>query len=226
MKRQPSQLSNLVYIGIYLCIASVGLSNSLGLLEGTFKPPIFYTSVSGLICFFYFLISFINGLWLNLNHNESQSFIVLPRLKGAVTLCITVTLLIYHFIVYDGPVYTIDWDIFNVITHYIVPFMVIAHWIIFDPKGKYRYVDPIWWTFIPMIYFGWANVVAAQHTQTPYWDGKFYPYGFMDLTLHSQSTVLITVGVLVLAFIVLGLLVVAIDHALARKERIATPINR
>ena len=186
MKRQHSQLSNLIYIGVYLCIASVGLSNSLGLLEGTFKPPIFYTSVSGLICFFYFLIAFVNGIRLNVSHQQSNSFILLPRLKGAVTLCITVTLLIYHFIVYDGPLYTIDWDIFNVITHYIVPFMVIAHWLIFDQKGKYRTYDPLWWTFIPLVYFTWANIVATQHTQIPYWDDKFYPYGFMDLTILKQ----------------------------------------
>lgn len=218
MKKNVSN-TNLIYIIVYLLIAAIGLNNSLGISAGNFKPPIFYTSVSGLICFIYFLIAAIRGIYFTIKKESfPDSLFLFPRAKGAVTLCITVTFLIYHFIVYDGPFYTIDADIFNLITHYIVPIMVIAHWLIFDKKGIYKPVDPILWTGIPLIYFTWANIVALQHTEIPYWDGDFYPYGFMDLTLHSPFKVFTTIIILLVFFIALGYGIYGLDSKLEKNK--------
>lgn len=214
MKKNQSY-TNLIYIIIYLFIAAIGLNNSLGISRGVFEPPIFYTSVSGLICFIYFFAAAIRGLYFAVKKEPfPDSLFVLPRAKGAVTLCITVTFLIYHFVVYDGPFYTIDTDIYNLITHYIVPIMVISHWLIFDKKGIYKKFDPILWTGIPLIYFTWANIVALQHKEIPYWDGDFYPYGFMDLTLHSPFKVFTTIIILLVFFIALGYGIYALDTKL------------
>lgn len=203
---------NLIYILVFVLIASVGLNNSLGISKGEFNPPIFYTSFSGLICFLYFLAALINGLVILIKKKEvPDSFFLVPRAKGAVTICITVTLLVYHFLVYEGSMFSIDTDIYNLITHYIVPIMVIAHWLIFDKKGTYHKIDPLLWTIIPIGYFTWANIVAAMNTEVPYWDGEFYPYSFMDLTIHSLPKVAITIVLLLAFFIALGYGVYAID---------------
>ena len=203
---------NLIYILVFVMIASIGLNNSLGISKGEFNPPIFYTSFSGLICFIYFFIALVNGIIVLIKKKDfPDSLFLVPRAKGAVTICITVTLLVYHFLVYEGSMLTIDTDIYNLITHYIVPIMVIAHWIIFDKKGTYKKIDPLLWTIIPIGYFSWANVVAAMNTVTPYWDGEFYPYSFMDLTIHPLSKVVITIVLLLLFFIALGYGVYAID---------------
>lgn len=208
---------NLLYIFIYIVIAAVGLNNSLGISKGQFQPPIFYTSVSGLICFIYFLIAFVRGIYAIIFKKELTKLFIFPRLKGAITMCITVTFLMYHFMVYDGPIFSIDLDIYNVITHYFVPVAVIVNWLIFDEKGKFKLIDPLLWTLIPMAYFAWANFVALQHTVVPYWDGDFYPYGFMDLTIHSKSQVMGTVVIVFILFVMLGYLIYLLDNKLARQ---------
>ena len=199
---------NLIYILVFVLIASVGISNSLGIFKGEFKPPIFYTTFSGLVCFIYFSIALINTLQiLVLKKDLPDSFFLIPRAKGAVTICITVTLLVYHFLVYEGSMFSIDTDIYNLITHYIVPIMVIVHSLVFDKKGMYQKIDPILWTIIPIGYFTWANITALRHQDIPYWDGEFYPYGFMDLTKHSLASVSLTIAGLLIFFIILGYLV-------------------
>lgn len=173
---QKKNYWNLIYIIVFLFVASIGLNNSLGISRGEFNPPKFYTTLSGLICFLYFFIAAIRGIFLLLKKQPLPSTLfIFPRAKGAVTICITVTLIVYHFLVYEGSLLSIDWDIYNVLPHYVVPLMVIAHWFFFDQKGIYQKIDPVFWTVIPLAYFSWANVMAAIHTTTPYWDDKFYP---------------------------------------------------
>lgn len=216
MKNKKTAL-NLLYITLYLMIAAVGLNNSLGITRGEFEPPIFYTSLSGLICFIYFSLALVKAIVLRFQGKEVTNFFVFPRLKGAITICITVTLLVYHFVVYEGSILSIDTDIYNLITHYIVPVLVIGHYFIFDEKGIYKKMDPLVWLVIPLSYFSWANVVALI-SPVPYWDGKSYPYGFIDLTLHSVSKVAITFVVLLAFFILLGYGLYACDQAFAKKN--------
>lgn len=216
---KKKDIYNLLYIFIFLVIASIGLNNSLGISAGAFKPPIFYTSVSGLICFIYFLLAFINGItYLIKQETLPDSIFLFPRFKGAVTIAILVTMLVYHFLVYEGPVLSVDTDIYNLITHYFVPCLVILHWLVFDKKGIYQKLDPIFWTVIPIAYFSWANVVALFNTEIPYWDGDFYPYSFIDLTKHDLSKVIFTVILLIALFIVLGYGVYKLDQKLAKQH--------
>lgn len=208
---------NLIYIFSFLVIAGIGLSNSLGLQEGTFKAPIYYTSLSGLICFVYFFIALLRGIYKVVTKNDEMSLFVLPRFKGAVTICITVTFLVYHFMVYEGPILSIDTDIYNLIPHYIVPIMVILHYFIYDEKGIYKRIDPILWLIIPILYFAWANFKAITST-APFWGDKWYPYGFMDLTKHSLNSVIITIVLLIMFFIILGYALYMIDNGLKEEK--------
>ena len=61
----------------------------------------------------------------------------MPRLKGTITMSITVTFLIYHFLLSGGYENRAD-IIRSTILHYIVPIMTIADYILFDKKGIYK----------------------------------------------------------------------------------------
>gem|GEM_PF-4103594 len=78
---------------------------------------------------------------------------LLPRLKGAFTLMITITMIIYHFML-SGLYADGDFSFFlqNLILHYIVPSMVILDWILFDLKRTFHSLDPLYWLSIPILY--------------------------------------------------------------------------
>ena len=94
----------------------------------------------------------------------------------------------------------------NMLLHYIAPPAVALYWLIFAPKGKLTYTDPLRWALLPVAYLAYA-IGRAQL------DGR-YPYPFLDVARHGWAQVGLTTSMIAAAFIVAGLLVVWIDRRL------------
>ena len=141
---------NLIYKAIIVIVCFYGLYLDLGVWKGEIDWYMlnYFTILSNLFCLIYFLPAFVINLALAAQKKPIITFA--PRIKGAVVFCITVTMLIYHFILapFDftmhdpGSVHSIA----NLILHTIVPLMTIFDWILFDEKGKYKGYDPLLWT--------------------------------------------------------------------------------
>lgn len=131
--RIKNRILNLLYIAISILITGYGLALALGINKGQFLIlPLSYSNLSNLIPLLYFLICLIHGVFIIFTKNESKEIIVLPRFKGAVTMCPMVTLLIFHFLLFRGSFYipgtnNLDWR--NLIIHYITPALMILHWL-------------------------------------------------------------------------------------------------
>ena len=134
-----------------------------------------------------------------------------PRFKGAVTTSITLTFLIYHFLLsptaedYKGVFY-----IRNIILHYIVPIMTIFDYIIFDKKGFYKIVDPLIWLIIPIIYFTFMLIRAK--VGSPFSNGSYYPYFIVDIDQYGLKTVLRNIFFIALFFVFLGYIGYFVDR--------------
>ena len=99
----------------------------------------------------------------------------------------------------------------NLVADQIVPIAFVLDWLLFDRKGALRFRDiPVWMIF-PLAYVV-INLITALH------DG-FYPYPFMDVSLHGYGGVAVTVVLMVIAFSALGALYVGIDRLLSRRAR-------
>ncbi|MBW5394763.1 Pr6Pr family membrane protein, partial [Brachyspira hampsonii] len=163
----------------------------------------YFTYQSNILVIVYFILDIFNII------NKKETFY--PRLKGAVTMSITVTFLVYHFLLsptadkYIGFAY-----IRNVIVHYIVPIMTIFDYIIFDKKGIYKIIDPILWLIIPLLYF--MFVLVRARVGSPFSDGSYYPYFFVDIDKYGLKTVLRNVFFITLFFAFLGYIEYFIDR--------------
>ena len=88
----------LIYrIGIVL-VAGYGLADGFGLFAGNpdFCQLAYFTDVSNLLCFLYFLAAVVYGLVRRPATDVPRIF--LPRVKGAVTFAISITLFGNHFV--------------------------------------------------------------------------------------------------------------------------------
>lgn len=94
----------------------------------------------------------------------------------------------------------------NLLLHYVAPPAVALYWLIFAPKGKLTYRDPLIWALLPIAYLAYA-IVRAQL------DGR-YPYPFLDVARLGWMQVGMTTSMIAAAFIVAGMLVVWIDRRL------------
>jgi hypothetical protein len=216
-----NRIVSLIYRLTLLAVIGTGLSVNFGLIYGRFNTWafIFYTNLSNLICFLYFTalaIRTIRGLINGGADAERTRAAFLPRLKGAFTMMITVTFIIYHFVLAGGKFqgYTGDGFMFwlsDFFLHYIAPLLVISDWLMFSPKHAFRWQDPLLWTAIPFVYLV-AMFIRAETGGTLAGFGTRFPYFFMDIDAIGWTGVLGYTAIIALAYIILGYVMVIIDR--------------
>lgn len=208
---------------IYRCLlviaAGYGLADGFGLLAGALAIHQFayFTDVSNILCLLYYLAAIADAVvrW----RRSAGPRIFLPRVKGAVTLSISLTLLVNHFVLHGTPFIMIDGhlDMANLLAHYLVPIMVICDFMLFDPKGCVRPVDPILYALIPLIYLLYTFVRAAIGGPLP--DGQHYPYPFLDASAFGAAAVTRNIALLAVGFFGVGYGGYVLDRILAANNR-------
>ncbi|MBW4705827.1 Pr6Pr family membrane protein [Micromonospora sp. RL09-050-HVF-A] len=144
-------------------------------------------------------------------------------LKGAVTLYITITGVVYHLVLANpaspfamaqpdrGPAEAVG----NQFLHTVVPLLALADWTLFDERGRLRLRYAAWWLTFPLAYLGFALVRGLIVHR--------YPYPFVDAGQLGYAGVTVSAVFFAVAFWLLGLLFVGVDRALARWGATSTP---
>lgn len=204
---------------LFLILCSWGLFLNFGLAHGEMRWYVlnYYTLLSNLLC----LIFFIFLLIVNVRRDKVKHAVrlIASRGEGAVVFCITVTMLIYNFVLAPiqfsmgngDKVYSIS----NLLVHYIVPTLVILDWLLFDAKGVFKKYDPFLWIIIPYLYFIYI-VIRAQFAGVIPGTSSSYPYRFINADLLGWDRVFVNVGVLTLIFLAIGYLFYFIDWLSSR----------
>lgn len=194
-----------------------------GLLSGAHKV-LFFTNQSASIAVGFFAIT----IYLMVVRRTTGA--AAPRVRGAVTLYLLMTMLISHFVNNDGenPLPGIlaaesaedllaNRSLF--LLHYVAPVMVFVDWLVFGPKGVVRYRDALLWLIYPLSYVLIVMARAVVLPESP----DLFPYGFLDPTTKGYGGVWAWVGGLAVGVIVLSMLLVALDRGLARLAARVTP---
>lgn len=132
------------------------------------------------------------------------------RFKGAMTMGIMLTCLVYHFMLAPFKAPHEHYNIQNFLVHYIVPLSVLMDCLIFDKARVYRWFDPFLWMLVPLTYsvFGVLNglvfgipVPGSPDSPFPYFFLNVNTYGFIGVIQNSLG--------LMVAYIVLSYVLVA-----------------
>lgn len=204
---------SILYKIIIVIIGGYGLYINFWKANGKFDVELVYyfTDQSNILVFVYFILDIIFII--------KSGKTLLPRFKGIVIMAITVTFLIYNFLLrphnfvmggYMSKYYYIE----NTILHCSIPIMTIFDWILFDKKGVYHIIDPLLWLIMPLVYFIFT-VVRARVGQR-FSDGSRYPYFFIDVDKYGLVGVLRNVILLTIFFLIFGYAVYLVDKFLSR----------
>lgn len=212
----------LVYRILALAVIVTGAIRHSDVLTGApnWTTLLFYTMVSNLLCLVWVVLLVVRTARDLRQSGPSGTSTPSARASGAVMMAITVTMLIYLVVLVPTRFADGDSDIFSLtdnLIHIITPLLVFVDWLLFVPKGSFRWVDPLLWTLIPYAYLVWAFVYGAVGGEfTP---GQKYPYPFMDVDALGVGGVAQWIVALTLALVVVGLVFVVIDRALAALAR-------
>lgn len=146
--------------------------------------------------------------------------------KGAVTLYITITGLVYHLVLTNpasgfsvGPIErAVPEAIGNQLLHTVVPLLAVLDWLLFDALGRYRWRYALYWLAFPLGYLGFALVRGLIVEK--------YPYPFIDVSDLGYDGVGVSTVVFAVAFWILGLLFVLLDRTLGRRRRSPVEADR
>ncbi len=131
--------------------------------------------------------------------------------RAAIAMYIAVVGLIYHLFLHaswspQGLAFVV-----NIALHYVMPIAFVLDWLLFVPKGRLRWIDPVKWLAFPVLYGIWTVVHGAVV--------GWYPYWFIDLGALGWARALINFGFLLVFFLILGLAVATLDRVLGRNHR-------
>ncbi len=207
-----SRTLSIVWKAVIFASATMGILLQCGVFSG--KPDYsvlnYYTLMSNILCAVYYLPA---ALWAC----RKKGGTLLPQVKGTLVMCIIVTGMVYQFFLAGRFEMQGTLLLSNMLLHYVVPWMTVLDWILFDKKGYFKRYSPFLWVIAPVAYFIYVNIrVAGGAILGPY--GDKYPYYFMDYDkLGVAPVIFINLGMAVF-FLLLGYGIVGIDHLLAKRE--------
>jgi hypothetical protein len=92
----------------------------------------------------------------------------------------------------------------DLLLHDAVPLLFVLFWFLFVPKQALRWGDPVRWLIYPLAYLVYVLLRGVLLTH--------YPYYFIDVRALGLPIVLLNAAMLVAAFLVVGMAMVAIGH--------------
>lgn len=140
----------------------------------------FFTVWSNILCLIVMCILLIKYFWGRDICSRS-----LVYFKGMALSAIICAFLVYHFgeSVVKYPLHTIGifgLPITTLLSHYIVPFMFILDWILFQPKGYFKWWHIAGWLAFPIIYFLSFITRCYCNPDSAFENVEKYPYFFLD----------------------------------------------
>lgn len=218
----------LAYRILALVVILTGVLRNAEVFSGapSWSSLLFYTMVSDLLCLGWMLLLALRTARDIRQRGAVGTSTPSARWSGAVMMAITVTMLIYLVVLVPTRVDAGDSDIFSLtdnLIHIVTPIVLIVDWLVFVPKGSFRWVDPLLWTLIPYAYLAWAFLYGALGGEfTP---GQRYPYRFMDVDALGVVGVSQWVIALTIALILVGFVYVIADRLLASVARRARRVS-
>ena len=197
--------------GIFL-LGAVGLLLHSTLLEtGHIRPGMFcfYTNLSNLLVLVYELAL------AAVPEGAVRRLLTGSGVALAMTLCIYVTHLIYHFVLVPdarrrGKKFADFGGSFgNLCVHYFTPLLAVMQWLLFAPKENLSILCAVWWLILPLSYTVFALLRASGGKPIGH-TGLLYPYPFMDLQRLGWGKLLRNAAVLLILFFLLGCVLVGL----------------
>ncbi len=137
-------------------------------------------------------------------------FFRLCRLLGLVG--ITITGVVYHWLLSEEHNPSGLASFGNVLVHYIVPIMAVAGFLVFGPRGQIS-ARLVLLTPLYLLLWGAFTLVRGELTN-PAW----YPYPFIDVAAKGWERVIVNGAGIAAMYLAVGFLFLAADRALGARS--------
>lgn len=208
----------LIYRIIFIIISILSICLHFDINDGDYNAHefSFFTIQSNLFCLVLMCILLIKYFM-----KKDTTSKALMYFKGMAISAILCTFLVYHFAEcrLKYPIYTtglIGIPFESLLSHYVIPFMFIFDWIIFQPKGYFKWWHIFGWLAFPLMYFLCFVTRCCCNDASAFINVEKYPYYFLDYETLGIMNFCKYILVLLAIIISLNVLIVAIDKFMFR----------
>ena len=188
-------------IQLYILISNTPF-NGMTTLQAVGRFLIFFTVLSNL------LVAISLSIVLLQPSSQAGRFFTKPSNIAAVTLYIFIVGLVYNLVLRSQWKPTGLQKIADELLHVVVPLLFTIYWIFMAPKIRLPWKSIFPWLVFPAGYLAYAMGRGAAE--------GFYPYPFLDLKTLAVGNVILNCALVLVAFIAVGLLVIAFSRAVKR----------
>ena len=214
-----SRTTQLIFQTIYCTLGLVGIIASLGIFDNinTIRWDFYvhFTNISNFLCIGIMLASLIQTA----KKKEDSYVTTAPLLKFIGMLGILLTFLVFNIMLAgaEGRDPQANWRIGSLVFHVVLPILYIADWFLFRERGTTKWYYPIASIGFPVAYviflliqaiiLKFDSSILIPTTTTP----LIYPYFFVNLDTQGADGVLMWIGILSVAFVVVGFAFFGLD---------------
>ncbi|GES11226.1 Pr6Pr family membrane protein [Acrocarpospora macrocephala] len=195
---------------VVVAAAVIGMVYTWIALDSPLNPLVLFTVQSNLLLAGYYF-------WRVVSRRPASA-----EVKGAVTLYIVITGLVWHFLRMGGasPFERLSLSglgLGNFLLHYVTPVMAVIDWLVFDRIApRPRWVAALLWLVYPVAYMVFALVRGVL---LPAGAWKRYPYPFLDVDRFGYGGVALMALALAVCFALLGCGLIALHRLVKRASR-------
>ena len=222
-----NRTAQLIYQTIYVTLGLVGFVACLGIFDNVniirWDFYVHFTNLSNFLCIGVMLAGLIQT-----SKKKEDSFVsAAPVLKFIGMLGILLTFLVFNIMLAgaEGRDPQANWRVGSLIFHVVLPIMYIADWFLFYERKKFKWYFPVTSIAFPLTYVIFLLIQAVilkfnssiliPTTTTP----LIYPYFFVNLDTQGVWGVLTWIGILSVAFVVVGFLFFGIDNITKKSKK-------
>lgn len=209
-----NKIVSLIYKTILVTLCVVVNYEFLRTFNG--NTLLYFTVLSNILVFIVTLIVWIKTLKDVVIKKEYEGYnqhALIP--KGIATLCITVTGIVFAFILADYSSAG-NYTVHNLLEHYIIPLLFVLDYFFFDKKGKTKWYHPLIWIGSAIIYLPYVfirAVILGKETNL-----TRYPYFFLNADDLGVSGVAVWCVILVIVFSIVAYLYFTFDYFYNKKK--------
>lgn len=202
------------FVAIAAILGWAGLSIQLYLIFYS-RWTLAASLIGGLVSFFsYFtvlsntLVATVLTCELTSRESAARRWFLQPWVSSGIAASIAVVGLVYSLLL-RHLWHPEGWQwLADELLHDVMPLLFLGYWWCCVPKGSLRLRQILLWMIYPLVYFAYAllrgHLLAA------------YPYPFIDVQKLGYPQVFINAGGLLAGFVVIALLLIALDRWRAR----------
>ena len=221
-----NRTTQLIFQSFYVALGLVGIVACLGVFDDVqnlrWDFYVHFTNLSNFLCIGVMLAALIQTA----RKKEDSYVTTAPLLKFFGMLGILLTFLVFNILLAGeaGRDPQANWRIGSLCFHVVLPIMYILDWFLFYERKKTRWYYPIASITFPIAYVVFLLIQAIilkfdssiliPTTTTP----LIYPYFFVNLDTQGVFGVLMWVGILSIAFVIVGFVFFGIDKLIKTKK--------